>query len=100
MLRSAAERREEAKEQAETAKAQAKLQRDMRRLTAVLRERPDGDTVTALANAAGLSHTRGRVALDAMLDLDQIVACQVIKGNNRKLNGYQLVSNGTGPAGQ
>jgi hypothetical protein len=92
VIRRAAERREEAKEEGENVRSQAKLQRDMRRLTDVLQERPDGDTVTALTNAAGLSRERGRAALDAMADLSQIVTCRVTKGNNRKLTGYQLVS--------
>jgi hypothetical protein len=91
VIQASEERRAEAREERENAKAQAKLKRDMERTVAVLKGRPEGETLTALTNAAGISRDRGRAAVAALADMATIVPCKITKGNNqRELDGYRI----------
>jgi len=91
VIQATEERRAVAREERDNIRAQAKLKRDMDRITAVLRNRPKGDTLTALTNAAGLSRERGRAAIAALADLETIVPCKLTKGNNkREVDGYAI----------
>jgi hypothetical protein len=91
VVRESEQRRAEAKEERETIKAQERLKRITERIMGFLRDRPAGDTVTAITNATGLSRERGRTALAALADSDAIVACKLFKGNNkRELDGYKI----------
>ena len=94
VIRKSEQRRAVVKEEREKIKVQERLKRDMERIKAFLQDRPAGDTVTAITNAAGLSRERGHAAIAALADINAIEECKLIKGNNRReLDGYKIPQN-------
>ncbi|MFN3297553.1 AAA family ATPase [Caldimonas sp.] len=84
-------RREQAKDTKEATRADARLRHDIGKLLDVLARYPDGETITTLTKQAGVNRERGRTAIDTLVEEGQVVACELTKGNNRRvLPGFRL----------
>lgn len=81
----------EAVEAAKRSKRDEKLCRDVRAIVKALAKFPNGETKTIVFGDAGLSGTHGNLALAAAINAGHIVACGVMKGNQKTpREGYKL----------
>ena len=89
--RSEQRRREEAKEKESEGRAMARLGANRRKMAVALHNKPEGDMLTGLAAAAGLSRKRAREAIEVLIEKGVAISCKVAKGRgNRELHGFQL----------
>jgi hypothetical protein len=93
VIASEALRQEDAKEEQAETRAKARQEASLRKLEEALAKRPEGDTLSGLADLAGMSRKRAREGLDELLERGKVTPCTVIKGSgNRENEGYRLAN--------
>lgn len=93
VIASEALRQENAKEEQAETRAKARQEASLRKLEEALAQRPEGDTLSGLADLAGMSRKRAREGLDELLERGKVTPCTVIKGRgNRENEGYRLAN--------
>ncbi|MEZ6147452.1 MAG: hypothetical protein R3B91_18925 [Planctomycetaceae bacterium] len=61
-------RKEEAKEKESEGRARVRLDANRRKMAVALHQKPAGDTLTGLADAAGLSRKRAKEAIEVLIE--------------------------------
>lgn len=85
-------RQEDAKEEQAETRAKARQEASLRKLEEALAQRPEGDTLSGLADLAGLCRKRAKEGLDTLLECGKAVGCKVTKGReNREMEGFRLM---------
>lgn len=93
VIASEANRHEVAHEERTETKAKARQEASLRKLADALAQRPEGDTLSGLADLAGMSRKRAREAVDELLERGTVSTCTVIKGRGQRENeGYRLAN--------
>lgn len=92
VIASEALRQEDAKEEQAETRGKARQEASQRKLEEALAQRPEDDTLSGLADLAGLSRKRAKEGLDTLLERGKAVGCKVTKGRgNREMEGLKLV---------
>jgi hypothetical protein len=88
-----ANRKEEAKEQQAESRAKMRLDANRRRMAFALHQKPEGDTLTGLADLAGLSRKRAKEGIEVLIEKGVAIPCKVTKGRGRReIDGFKLAS--------
>ena len=91
VIASEALRQEDAKEEQAETRAKARQEASLRKLEEALAQRPEGDTLSGLADLAGMSRKRAKESIEAFIEKRVAIPCKVVKDrDNREVYGFQL----------
>ena len=86
----ARDRQQERREADRQQQADDRLEADRQKVVNAMAKFPNGETKTEIRNRTDLSGTRFNSALASLLDDEEVVSCEVHKGNRRTYDGYKL----------